>query len=121
MHAEQNNKYVTVFAPAAIVDNSSLTTICIDTMGYDYCSVAVQLGATDIAMVALKIQESDTLTNSNTLENGADVTGLIWGTSANHVGTTSTLPADDDDGTIFLFEIDTRARKRYLDVVCTIG
>jgi hypothetical protein len=121
MHAEQNNKFVRVLSPAAIIDNASGTTTVIDTMGYDYCTIVVQLGAMDIAMTALKVQEADAITNSTTLTSGADVTGLVWGTSANHVGTTSTLPIGTDDDTFFVFEIDCRARKRYLDVTATFG
>jgi len=121
MHAEQNNKYVTVYAPAAIVDNASLTTNVIDTKGYDYCTIIVQLGATDIGITALKVQEDDTTSSGTALTSGADVTGLVWGTSANHVGTTSTLPSGTNDDTIFVFEVDCRARKRYLDVTFTMG
>ncbi|MGB0973235.1 MAG: hypothetical protein ACPGVG_20115, partial [Mycobacterium sp.] len=56
----QCDKFVMVTAPAAIVDNASLTTAEIDTVGYDYARVLVILGATDIAMTALTVTESDT-------------------------------------------------------------
>jgi hypothetical protein len=121
MNHMQQVKHVTVYAPAAIVDNASLTTNVIDCKGWDYCTIIVQLGATDIALTALKVQEDDTTSSATALTSGADVTGLVWGTSANIAGTTSTLPSATDDGDIFVFEVDCRNRDRYLDVVCTFG
>lgn len=108
-------KVVSVTPPAAIVDNASYTTASIDTLGYDYAVINVYLGATDIAMVALKVQESDTDGSY------ADVTGLVFGTSNNDTGSASTLPSATDDNKFFSFFIDLRGRKRYLDVVATAG
>ena len=111
----QCHKLVSVTPPAAIYDNASLTTASIDTRGYKYCRIVVYLGATDIAMAALKVQESDTDGSY------ADVTGLVFGTSTNVAGSTSTLPSANDDNKFFVFEIDLRNRKRYLDLVATAG
>jgi hypothetical protein len=97
------------------VDNASLTTASIDTAGYEYLEVFVYLGATDIAMTALKLQESDTDGSYG------DVTGLVYGTSAGISGTTSTLPSATDDNKCFKFEVDLRGRKRYFDLVATCG
>lgn len=115
IHA-QEVKYLEVIAPQAIKDDASWTTSQIDTLGFDYCTVLVHIGATDIAMAALKIQESDTDGS-----NFSDVTGLIYGTSTNTDGSTSTLPAADADNTFAVFQIDLRGRKRYLDLVATAG
>lgn len=115
MIATQNQKIVAITAPAAIVDNSGFTTASIDTTGWDYCTIVVQFGAMDIAMAALKVQTSDTDGSY------ADVTGLVYGTSTNSAGSTSTLPAADSDGTLFAFHIDLRKVKKYLDVVATGG
>ena len=115
MIRQQMEKLVSITPPAAIYDNASLTTASIDTLGYDYCTIYVYLGATDIAMTALKVQESDTDGNY------ADVTGLVFGTSSNTAGSTSTLPSATDDNKFFAFEIDLRGRKRYLDLVATCG
>ena len=60
MNPAQCTKFVSITPPAAIVDNASYTTGSIDTQGYEYLEVFVFLGATDIAMTALKLQESDT-------------------------------------------------------------
>lgn len=111
-----NRKLVSVTPPAAIVDNAGYTTAEIDTYGYDYCVINVYLGATDIAMAALKVQESDTSGSGF-----ADVTGLVFGTSANDAGSTSTLPSATDDNKFFSFFIDLKGRKRYLGLVATAG
>lgn len=116
IHA-QNCKTVAVTPPAAIIDNASATTASIDTLGYDYLKVVVHLGATDIAMTALKLQNSDTDGSY------ADVTGLVFGTSTNTAGSTSTLPSATDDNKFFVFFVDLRASggKRYYDLVATCG
>ena len=117
MIAAQSDKYVVVTPPAAAVDNASATTATIDTAGYAYARIVVQLGATDIAMTALKVQESD----DSGMSGAADITGLVYGTSAGIGGSTSALPTADDDNKAFAFEIDLRGRKRYIDVVATAG
>lgn len=115
MNSVQNTKIVSVTPPAAIYDNTSPTTASIDTQGWDYLQVFVYLGATDIAMAALKLQESDTDGSY------ADVTGLVYGTSTGINGSASTLPSATDDNKFFLFEVDLRGRKRYFDLVATAG
>jgi hypothetical protein len=117
MIAAQQDKWVSVTPPAAIVDNASLTTAIIDTKGYAYARIFCYLGATDIAMTALKVQESD----DSGMSGAADVTGLVAGTSTNIAGSTSALPSSTDDNKCFVFEIDLRGRKRYLDLVATCG
>jgi uncharacterized protein involved in type VI secretion and phage assembly len=117
MNEIQNTKLVSVTPPAAIIDNASATTTAVDTLGYTYARFVVYLGATDIAMDALKVQESD----ASDMTGAADVTGLVFGTSANIAGSTSSLPSATDDNKFFVFEIDLRGRKRYLDLVATIG
>lgn len=117
----QNNVFFSVAPPAALVDNAAVTCNVIDTKGYDYCEVFCYIGATDIATVALKVQESDTKSNTTTLTSGADVTGLVYGTSNNIAGSASTLPSSTADNTCYKFEIDTRYRKRYLLPVLTGG
>lgn len=112
------HKKVAITPPGAIVDDSGYTTASVDTKGFDYCVIWVLLGATDIAMAALKVQESDDDGSSDAY---ADVTGLVYGTSTNTDGSTSTLPAADDDNKFFGFLIDLRGRDRYLDLVATAG
>jgi len=114
--ANQNVKYVSVTPPAAIVDNASYTTAEVDTAGFDYATIVVYLGATDIAMTALAVTESDTSGSGH-----ANVTGLIWGTSNNIDGSASVAPSATDDNTFQVAQIDLRGRKRYLDVTATAG
>lgn len=105
-------KVVSVINPAAILDDASATTNEIDTLGYDYCTIYVQVGATDIAVAALKVQESDTSGSGF-----ADISALTAS------GTTGDgrLPTATDDNKVFAFFIDLRKRKRYLDLVATAG
>lgn len=121
MQSAQQTKLFSVVPPGAIVDNASYTANVIDTLGYDYCVITCYVGATDIAMTALKVQESDTKSNTTTLTSGADVTGLVFGTSSDIAGSTSSLPSSTADNTFLRFEIDCRKRKRYLLPVATAG
>lgn len=116
MNPAQTYKFVSVTPPAAIVDNAAYTTAEIDTVGYDYATILCYLGATDIAMAALAVTESDTSGSGH-----ANVTGLVYGTSTDISGATSALPSATDDNGCFAFEIDLRGRKRYLDVTATAG
>lgn len=114
-------KIVVLTQPAAIVDNAAFTTKALDTKGFGFAEIYVIIGALDIAVSALKVQESDTTSDANTLSSGTDVTGLVVGTSTNDAGSTSTLPGATDDNTVVKFEVDLRGRKRYLDVSLTGG
>ena len=115
IHA-QNVKYISVTKPAAIVDNASYTTDEIDTLGFDYATIVCYYGTSDIAMTALAVTESDSAGSGH-----ANVTGLVYGTSSNIAGSTSSLPSATDDGKFFVFQVDLKARKRYLDVTATAG
>ena len=112
----QNAKFLRVVSPEAIKDNGSYTSQAVDCNGADYCEIITQLGATDIAMTALKMTECDTSGGSYT-----DVTGLVFATSTNTDGDTSALPIATDDDKFFVFQIDLRYRKRYLKIVATNG
>ena len=68
-------KWVQAIVPAAILDNTSATAVVIDTLGFDYMELPFCLGATDIAMTALYLQESDD--NST----WANVSGTVFGTA----------------------------------------
>ena len=118
MNQAQNLKVVNYCPPTAIKDNASFTTNAIDTAGFGKLAIYFTLGATDIAMTALKVQES----NDSGMSGAEDITGLVYGTSANpETGTTSALPTADDDNKVFAFFINLSGRKRYIDVVATAG
>lgn len=114
-------KYVSVVPPAAIVDNAALTCNAIDTQGFRFARITVYLGATDIAVAAAKVQESDVAASATALTSGADIAGTVFGTAINDAGSTSTLPSATDDNKFFTWEIDLRGRKRYLLPVITGG
>jgi hypothetical protein len=109
MNDVQGFKFLNVTPPAAIVDNGSFTTASIDTKGWDYCTILISLGASDIAMAALKLQESD-------VDSGyADVSGADFSVSP------ATLPSATDDNKIYAIFVDCRKRKRFLDLLATAG
>lgn len=118
MSVIQNAKLVAVTPPGAIVDNAAYTTAIVDTEGYGYVDIVVLLGATDIAMAALKVTESD----DSGMSGAADITGLVCGTSAiPETGATSALPSATDDNKFFAFSFTTTGRKRYIDISATGG
>lgn len=116
MIQEQDYKIVSVTPPATIVNNASYTTAEIDTIGYDYLTVFCYVGATDIAMSALKLQHSDTSVSGH-----ADMSGAVYGTSTDAYGTTSALPTSTDDNKVFAFHVNLNGKKRYVDLVATAG
>ena len=115
IHA-QNYKVVAVTPPQAIVDDASFTTAEIDTLGWEYAQYLCYLGATDIALTALAVTQSDASGSGH-----ANVTGLVFGTSTNIAGSTSTLPSATDDDKFFIFDINLLGKKRYLDLTATMG
>ena len=110
MNALQNVKVVNVTPPAAIKDAASFATTSIDTAGYGTLAVYFSLGATDIAMTALKLQEADDDSSYG------DITGCVYGASG-----APALPTADDDNKVFGFFVNLAGRKRYIDVVATAG
>jgi hypothetical protein len=107
---------VSITPPAAIADNTTLTTAEIDTLGWSYLTIIVYLGATDIAMTALSVTHSDTAGSGHSA-----ITGLVWGTSTNIDGSTSALPSATDDNLFQIAQIDLKGKRRYIDVTATIG
>ena len=106
IHAQ--NVKVVAAVPTAV--GSSAVTLTVDTLGYDYASVAVlrASNASTVFASVLKIEESDD--NSSY----SNVTGLVGGTDF-------TIPAVSDTASaaIVKLDVDTKARKRYLKVTAT--
>ena len=110
----QNHKVVAEL-PTAAVGSTATATLTIDTIGYDHLSMTV-LRASNASTVfanAVKVEESD--------ESGANfsnVTALVGGGTGGF-----TIPAVSNTSTaaILKFDIDTRAKKRYLKVSYTPG
>lgn len=111
----QDVKYTGLIPPQVIRDNTSWTGTEIDTRGYDYLTVIFHLGATDIAMAALKLQSGDV---SGTL---TDVTGANFASGTAIDGTATALPSATDDNKVFAVQVDLRGQKRYWNVIATAG
>lgn len=116
MNQLQASKYSQVIAPAAIVDNASFVTNEIDSLDFDYLTVIVNIGATDIAMSALKLQSSDSSGSGF-----ADIDGLDCNGDTDIDGNAAALPSASDDNNLVLFQVDLRGQKRYFDLVATAG
>jgi hypothetical protein len=116
MNLMQQAKYVRAISPTAILDNTSATATVIDARDYDYCTIVVQLGATDIAVTALKVQTASTSGGSYT-----DLTGATFSGGTSPDGTTLALPSATDDNQTCVFQIDMRGKNPFLQVVATFG
>lgn len=112
----KNCKLVSVTPPAAILDNTSPTTAEIDTKGFRHLRVIAYVGSIDVAMTALKLTESDTSGSDH-----VDISGAVFGTSTDISGAKSALPGANDDNKFYVFDVDLRGRKRYIDVTATCG
>jgi hypothetical protein len=101
----QNVKFQKMIVP---IDNTGATAtdVEVDTLGYDYLTVIVQLGNVAANMTALKLQESD-VTGSGE----ADFTGGAF--------TAPTAAAGDND--VLVAFVDLRKRKRFISIVATAG
>lgn len=96
--------------PTAIKDDAAFVSRAIDVADADYMEFHVNIGATDVAMAALKVMESDTLTNATTL----------GGTPAEVVDVT-TKPGATADDSIWIVGVKCHGRKRYLQLQATAG
>ena len=112
----QNAKYGVLVAPGAILDDASATSNALDCTGYDYLEVMVPIGATDIAMAALKLQECDTAGGTYT-----DIPGTTFGTDSDIEGSTTALPDDEADGEMVVFQVNLIGRLKYVKLVLTAG
>ncbi len=113
IHA-QNVKTVQVIAPQILVDNGypvgshqGTTPVNIDTKGFAYATITVQLGALDIAVAEMSLYESDDTTDGN----------FVIISASNFATSPLTLPAATDDNKIYKWFVPLGgARKRYLRV-----
>jgi hypothetical protein len=112
----QKAKYAPAIPPAAILDNTTATATAIDCRGASYIEIPVQIGATDIAVSALKLQECDTSGGSYT-----DIPGASFNGGTSFDGVTLALPSSTDDNQVHAFQGTLVGRKRFVKVVCTFG
>ncbi len=111
MKTLQTVKRFAVTPPAAIVDNAAVTTATIDTLGFRELEVLIFLGATDIAVAAMKLRQSD----DSGMSGAADVAGADFSVLP------LTLPSATDDNKFFSIHVDLRGKKRYMDLTLTGG
>src|SRR5688572_19130 len=115
-------KIVNIIKPQAIVDNASFTANVVDTLGAKRATFYFMLGATDIGITALKLQEAEVKASDTALTSGADVPGTVFGTGLDkYTGAASVLPSATDDNKIFAIDVPLEGtRMRYLLPVVTI-
>lgn len=112
MNSLQHAKVVNICPPGAIVDNADFTTAAIDTVGFGKVAIYFTLGATDIGLTALKLQQSD----DSGMSGAADITGAVYGANG-----APALPSATDDNKVYAFHVSLQGKKRYLDLVATGG
>lgn len=108
----KNVKHVQMIRSVAIVNDASAVSYCTDISAADYVHVVVWLNATDIALTALKLQEADAIDSATALTSGVDITDLTFA---------SALPSATDDNKGYLFAFPTQGRKKYINIVATVG
>lgn len=117
MNPLQNCKFAEMVAPGVIKDNAAYTPSVVDTLGYDYLTAVIDIGATDIAMAVLTLVESaDNSTNTNIeAANFGNTSSTDW------EGTALALPSSTADNTFRVVHLDMRKRKRYIQIAATAG
>lgn len=104
------SKKVQLTWPGSRANNVTVTSASLDRSGYEYAVIRVMLGATDVGLTALKLQESD---DNSTF---TDVPGTDFSVSP------LSLPTSSNGNTLWEFQVDLRGgRKRYLKPVITVG
>jgi len=102
--------------PGAIVDNTAFTSQVIDVSARNAkcLAIVIVLGASDVAMAELKINQSDTKTDETTLDSAVELADFA---------DSATLPSATDDGKMFGFLIDLRRGdlKRYVQLHAVAG
>lgn len=116
MNNMENQKFVSLTPSAAIVDDATLTVAELDTLNFDWCMYVLWLGATDIAVT------SGLLTHGDTSGSGhITMPGTTLGTATDIDGDESAVPSATDDNGFFIWSIDLRNKKRYIDATIVIG
>ena len=96
--------------PQARLNNAAVACASVDRRGFDYAVVRVAIGATDVGLTTLKLQESD---DNATF---TDVAGADYSVAP------LALPTNSATNTLWEWQVDLRgSRKRYLRPAITIG
>jgi len=106
----QQTKKLQLIWPQARINNSAVTVTSVDRKGFNYATIRVALGVTDIGLTTFKLQESDDNTTFT------DIPGCDFSISP------LSLPASTNSNTLWEWQIDLRGqRKRYLRPAITVG
>lgn len=118
MNPAQDIRFFQVVPPQILVNGNSWAPAEIDTLGYDYCTIIVQLGVIGADMAALRVTHSH-----DAGQNHAAIAAATLGNAAclNIDGDASAIPVNADDNTFQVFEFDMRYYRRYLQLVATAG
>jgi len=117
MNPLQEVKFCNLIPPGVIKDDASHVTMVVDCLDWQYATAVLALGASDIAMADIDIQESDD--NSSFSEVAA--TDFTDNTQLDMDGTALALPDANADNTLRVIHMDLRKRKRYLKMTSTAG
>jgi hypothetical protein len=106
----QQTKKVQIIWPQARINNAAVTCASVDRKGFEYATIRVAIGATDVAFTTFKLQESDDNTTFT------DIPGGDFSVSP------LSLPTNASGNTLWEWQVDLRgSRKRYLRPALTIG
>ena len=112
----QMTKFINSVPPAVLVDGATLALTEIDCLGWDYATIMLITGATDIGVTAMILTDGDTSGSGH-----ANITLSNFDGQADVEGGTAVLPSATDDNGIFVWELDLKKRKRYIDATITVG
>jgi hypothetical protein len=104
---EDSIKQVVLVEPQARINNAAVTVASVDRSGFDYAVILAYVGANDVGFTTFKLQEAD--------DNATwtDVSGADYSLVATLPGNTANV--------IYTWEVDLKARKRYLRPAITVG
>lgn len=102
------SKDVVSIYPQARLNNASFSAASVDRKDFDYATLEVTLGATDIGLTTFKLQEADDNSTWTDVPNG-------------DFSISGTLPASTNSNTLWAWDINLTGRKRYLRPVITVG
>jgi hypothetical protein len=106
----QQTKKVQLVWPQARINNAAVVCASVDRKGFDYATIRVAIGATDVGFTTFKLQESDDNTTFT------DIPGADFSVAP------LSLPANASGNTLWEWQVDLRgSRKRYLRPALTVG